>query len=160
MRTTALERLPFAVAYNPFDRNMYVTNNAGTVFVINGTTNTLIGSLRVGGPSSGLYGIAYSPADHGMYVTSYSDDKVYILNGSQVSGSIDGFDAPIGISFSANGLEMFVVNSSNGTVSAWWDGDSSNVTVGPDPREVVFDPSLGAILVTNYGDATLTEISA
>jgi hypothetical protein len=32
--------------------------------------------------------------------------------------------------------------------------------VGPDPREVVFEPSVGAILVADYGGKTLWVVGA
>jgi YVTN family beta-propeller protein len=160
VKTITLSGLPFALAYDSSDRDMYVTNNAGTVFIINGTSNSLIGSIQVGGTTSNLLGIAYNPSDQRMYVTSYSDDKVYIMNGSQVTGSMGGFDAPTGISFKAGTSEMFVVNSGNDTVSASWKGASSIVLVGPDPREVVFEPSVGAIVVANYGGKTVSVVGA
>ena len=95
-----------------------------------------------------------------MYVTSYSDDKVYVVDGSQAAGSIGGFDQPIGISFKAGVPEMFVVNSGNGTVSASLDGSTSTVSVGQSPREVLYDPSFGAIVVTDYGGTALSVVVA
>jgi YVTN family beta-propeller protein len=160
VKTITLDGLPFALAYDPSDGDMYVTNNAGTVFVINGTSNSLIRSMQVGGASSTLLGIAYDPSDQLMYVTSYTDDRVYMTNGSQVTGSVGGFDAPIGISFKASPSEMFVVNSGNDTVTASWKGSSSTILVGPDPREVIFDPSVGAIVVTDYGGNALSIVGA
>jgi DNA-binding beta-propeller fold protein YncE len=160
VNTITLDGLPFALAYDPSNGDMYVTNNAGTVFVINGTSNSLTGSVQVGGASSNLLGIAYNPADQRMYITSYTDDRVYIMNGSRVTGSVGGFDAPIGISFKASTYEMFVVNSGNDTVTAYWKGDSSTLSVGQDPREVVFEPSGGAIVVTDYGGRTLSVVGA
>jgi YVTN family beta-propeller protein len=160
VKTIALDGLPFALAYDPSDGDMYVTNNAGTVFVINGTSNSLVSNVQVGGTSSDLLGIAYNPSDQRMYVTSYTDDRVYIMNGSQVTGSMGGFNAPIGISFKASSSEMFVVNSGNDTVTASWKGEASTILVGSDPREVVFDPSVGAIVVTDYGGDTLSVVGA
>jgi YVTN family beta-propeller protein len=160
VKTIPLDGLPFALAYDPSDGDMYVTNNAGTVFVINATSNSLTGNIQVGGASSDLLGIAYNPSDQSMYVTSYSDDKAYVVDGSQVTGSVGGFDAPIGISFKAATSEMFVVNSGNDTVTASWKGDSSTILIGPDPREVVFDSSVGAIVVTDYGGSTLSIVGA
>ena len=130
------------------------------MFVINGTSNSLIGSLQVGGTSSNLLGIAYNPSDRSMYVTSFTDDRVYVVDGSKVTGSIGGFDAPVGVSFKASTSEMFVVNSGNDTVTASWKGASSAVLVGLDPREVVFEPSVGAIVVTDYGGSTLSIVGA
>jgi YVTN family beta-propeller protein len=160
VKTITLDGLPFALAYDPSDGDMYVTNNAGTVFVINGTSNSLTGNIQVGGASSDLLGIGYNPSDQRMYVTSYSDNTVYIVNGSQLAGSVGGFDAPIGISFKASAAEMFVVNSGNDTVTASWKDSSSTILVGPDPREVAFDPSVGAIVVTDYGGSTLSIVGA
>jgi YVTN family beta-propeller protein len=160
VKTITLAGLPFALAYDPSDGDMYVTNNAGTVFVINGSSNSLIDSIQVAGASSNLLGIAYNPSDQRMYVTGYSDNKIYIVNGSQVTGSVGGFDAPIGISFKASTSEMFVVNSGNNTVSASWKSASSIVLVGPDPREVVFEPSIGAIVVADYGGKTVSVVAA
>jgi YVTN family beta-propeller protein len=159
VNSISLSGLPFAVAYDPSDHQMYVTDNSGAVFIINGTTNSIEGTLQVGGAGSNLLGIAYCPSDHRMYVTSFTDNEVYIIDGSQVTGSIKGFDNPIGIAFRANSSEMYVVNSGNATVSAWLDGQSATAPVGADPREILFDPSIGDILVSNYGDTTLSVIS-
>jgi YVTN family beta-propeller protein len=156
--TISLTGLPFAVAYDLFDGNMYVTDNAGTVFVINGATNSLVRSIQVAGSSSDLLGIAYGASDQLMYVTSNSDGAVYTMNSTQVIGMISGFDAPTGIAFNLGSAEMFVVNSGNGTVSALWNGSFSTVSVGSSPREVVFDPSTTSILVTNYGGTTVSVV--
>jgi len=147
-------------AYNPEDGDTFVAvSRANTVVILN-NQRVVVGNVKVGGASSDLLGIAYSPADQRMYVTSYSDSRVYIVNGSEVTGSIGGFNEPIGISFSTSSPEMFVANSGNDTVTASWNGLSSTDKVGSDPREVVFDPSIGAIVVTNYGEVTLSVVSA
>ena len=156
--TITLTGLPFAIAFDPSDGDMYVTDNAGQVFIINGTTNSLMGTLQVAGASSTLLGVAYNPVDHGMYVTSYTDDAVYIINGSKAMGTIQGFNQPIGIASSSTSSEMFVVNSGNATVSAVWDGRSATADVGTSPREIVFDPSTQAVIVSDYGNSTLSVL--
>ena len=57
---------------------MYVTNRVdGTVSVIDTTTNTVVGSIRVGdGPS----GIAYDPENKRMYVSNIRNDTVFVIN--------------------------------------------------------------------------------
>ena len=86
-----------------------------------------------GRASSDLSGIAYNPSDKRMYVTSYTDDRGYTMNGSQVTGSVGGLDVPIGISFKASTSKMFLVNSGNDTITASWKGASSTFLVCPDP---------------------------
>jgi len=160
VKTIALTGLPFAAAYDPADGEMYVTNNAGAVFVIDGATNSLVGTVQVGDATSNLLGIAYNPSDHMMYATSDSDNEVLVVNGSSLAGTISGFNEPIGISFSTTSPEMFVVNSGNGTLSAYWQGSFSTVKVGTSPREAVYNPALGAVVVTDYGNSTLSLVGA
>ena len=160
VKTIALSGLPFAAAFDPADGDVYVTNNAGAVFVIDGTSASVVATVQVGEPTSNLLGIAYNPSDRMMYVTSNSDDEVFILNGTKPAGSIAGFSGPTGIAFSASAPEMFVVNSGNGTLTATWSGASSTVKVGSNPREALFNPQMSAVLVTNYGNSTVSLVGA
>jgi YVTN family beta-propeller protein len=171
-KSITLSGLPFAAAYDPADGNMYVTSQFGLVFVINGTSNSLIRSFQVGSGSSTLLGIAYDPQDKQMYVTSYGNNDVYAINSTAVTQTISGFNEPIGIAFDTNagGMygTMFVVNSGNSTVSSVSSSSLckgctpqfSTIGVGPSPREVIFDQAIDSIIVTNYGGTTVSIISA
>ncbi len=155
-KTISLTGLPFAVAYDPSDGDMYVTNNDGAVFIINGTSGDLLNTLQLGGPSSNLLGVAFDPHDQSMYVTSYTDGTVIVVNGSTIVRSLGGFNDPIGIASDAAGSTVYVVNSGNATVTEVSASGSSNVPVGNDPREVVYDSAVGGALVTNYGNSTVS----
>ena len=91
-------------------------------------------------------------------MTGTCANAVYVVNGSQVAGSLSGFNNPIGMSFDTTGSEMFVVNAGNNTVTALSlsSGLSSTAAVGSSPREALFDPALGMVLVTNYGGSTVS----
>lgn len=155
-KTIPISGLPFAAAYDLSNGDMYVTDNLGAVFVIDGANGTLLDTVQLAGPSSNLLGIAYNPSDQMMYATDYTDGAVYILNGTQPAGVIPGFDEPIGIAFNASGSEMYAVNSGNSTVTAIAGGVPSTLPVGSSPREALFDPSSGLLVVSNYGNSTLS----
>jgi len=153
-----LSGLPFAAAFDPVDGDMYLTSNVGEVFVVNGTSDGLLATVQVGGPSSTLLGAAYDPANGEVYVTSYSDNEVLVVNGTSSARAIQGFDQPVGIAFSASGDRMFVVNSALGRIEEVSSASSTSLPVGTDPREVVALPS-GLVVVTNYGEATVSLVT-
>jgi DNA-binding beta-propeller fold protein YncE len=158
-RTLQLAGLPFAAAYDPSNGDVYITDNVGSVSIIDGTTYQLVATLQVAGTGSSLLGIAFDPADSRMYVTSYTDGDVYALNGTSVSATLAGFSQPVGIAFDPSG-DMFVADSGDATLTVVSGGGSQVFSLGQSPREALYDQSLGAALVTDYGGSTISIVRA
>jgi YVTN family beta-propeller protein len=55
---------PFGVGYDPANQDIYV-GNAGTISVIDGSTNTVVTTINISGTA-----FAYDPTSNNMYVTS------------------------------------------------------------------------------------------
>ncbi len=68
---------PSSIAYNPANKNMYVTNAAlNTVSVIDSSSNNIISTISVGSEPTG---IAYNPVNDNMYVTNGSFNIVSVI---------------------------------------------------------------------------------
>jgi YVTN family beta-propeller protein len=83
---------PCAIAYNPNNGYLYVTNwrTIGTVTVISITTNMTVTVLGVGGDRP--TGIAFNPNDGVMYVPLFGESEVVVISGTEVlPNHIDGF---------------------------------------------------------------------
>jgi YVTN family beta-propeller protein len=110
--------LPFGIAYNSANNNMYVANfGSSTVSVISGSTDSVIASILVGRlPHS----IAYVPPhSNKLYVTNEGSDDVYVINGAtnRVIKNIPVGDRPWGIAYNPSTNNVYVANFANGTVS-------------------------------------------
>ena len=82
---------PCAIAYNPNNSYIYVTNRKtiGTVTVISTTTNMTVTVLGIGDRPTG---IAFNPNDGLMYVPLFGESEVAVINGTEVlPNHIDGF---------------------------------------------------------------------
>ena len=78
--TIPVGRVPQLAAVNPATNTVYVTNfGASTVSVINGQTNTVTATIRVGPAGSEPYGVAVNPATNTAYVATLS--KVSVISG-------------------------------------------------------------------------------
>ena len=111
--------LPVLIAFNPDNGDMYVANHdSDTVSVIDGQTNTVIGSpIPVGDDP---FEIAFNPDNGDMYVTNHNSDTVSVIDGqtNTVIGSpIPVGDGPGGIAFNPDNGDMYVTNDLDDTVS-------------------------------------------
>jgi YVTN family beta-propeller protein len=71
--------LPFGIAFNPNNGDMYVANqgsSSNNVSVINSTTNTVVATIPVG---SGPHGIAFNPNNGDMYVANHLSNNVSVI---------------------------------------------------------------------------------
>jgi 40-residue YVTN family beta-propeller repeat len=72
------ELYPTAVAYNPANKYIYVTNFfSGNVTVINSTTDKIVQNITVGESPEG---VAYNPANKYMYVANSISCNVTVIN--------------------------------------------------------------------------------
>jgi YVTN family beta-propeller protein len=117
--TIPVGNTPRGIAFNSINGNLYVTNAADdTVTVINGTTNTVVGSpIPVGDDP---FAIAFNPDNGDLYVVNAADDTVTVINGTTntvVGTPIPVGDAPFAIAFNPDNGDLYVTNFGDDTVS-------------------------------------------
>ncbi|HEV2520013.1 MAG TPA: YncE family protein [Thermoplasmata archaeon] len=108
---------PSAVAYDPENRYVYVTNfGSNNLTVIDGTTNTVVGSIEVG---SNPDGVAYDGAIGNLYVANYGSGNVTCVDGAtdKVLGSVNVGSGPIGVAYDDSNQDIYVSNSGSDSVS-------------------------------------------
>jgi YVTN family beta-propeller protein len=138
----------FGVAVSPNGSKVYVTRQGitvqdpGSVFVIDATTNTVVGIVPVGPQPTG---VAVSPDGNKVYVTSSvtGGDGVSVIDAATntVTTTIPDDKVPIGVAITPDGKKVYVANftgslGENGTVSvidAATNTVTATVMVGPLP---------------------------
>jgi YVTN family beta-propeller protein len=109
--------VPFGIAFNPNNGNMYMTNfNSDSVSVINPSTNTVISTIPAGPVP---FGIAFNPNNGNMYVTNAGNNTVSVINPSTNTfvATIPVGSVPFGIAFNPNNGNMYVTNAGGKTIS-------------------------------------------
>jgi YVTN family beta-propeller protein len=186
-------------------KGIAVTSDGEYIYVANSTDNTLSAidistnlrkAVNIG---KGPIGVALSPLQDYVYVTNSDDDSLSIISTSSNnllvtlkdhyyltysnSSSDIAFKKPYGVAVSPDGLNVYVVNRGNNSLSilsaitVYSKGDSfklsdynanndtgpytlyAPIAVGNDPRCVVVAPDQSYLYVTNYGDNTVSVIS-
>src|SRR5438270_563861 len=99
-------------------QNAYITNSgAGTVSVIDTTTNTVIGSaIPVG---STPVGVAITPDGSKVYVTNLNDKTVSVIataTDTVIGSPIPVGNQPFGAAVTPDGSKVYVANQSDNTV--------------------------------------------
>ncbi|MCI4316979.1 MAG: YncE family protein [Thermoplasmata archaeon] len=160
--TVAAGSRPIGIVCDPLDGKVFVANSgSANVTVLSDASNTAVGSVSTG---NGSYGIALDNASDSVYVTNEGANNISVVNAStdSVVATIPVL-APLvdlqGIAYDpttrqawAGGGPSFavVVNASSNTLLGY---------AGSDPSGVVFDPSTGAVCVTNTANLTFECIS-
>ncbi len=152
---------PYAVAYNPSDKEVYVTDvKTSVVYALSGSTLTATYS-----GFSDPYGIAFDPKLNGMLVSNYGSNNLTFLNSTGVSGASIGVGAaPVGIAYDPSWNEILVANSgsSNLTVlnaSNPWAKPLGSIPVGTTPWQIANDPASGLDYVTDWGSNNVSVVS-
>jgi len=150
------------VAVNPNTNQVYLANYFGnSVCVINGTTNTLVGSIGVG---TDLLGIGVDAITNKIYVTN--DTAVTVIDGStnRVVDTIpignSNSDTTDNIAVNPTTNKIYVVNNSNNTVTVI-DGSTDTVsgTISVQaPNTIAANPDTNMIYVSNSGVNTISVI--
>ena len=152
---------PYGVAVNPFTNMTYVTSYyLGTVSVIDGRTNSLVGNVTVGdGPTS----VAVNPFTNLIYVANFNSNTVSVINGTtnNVVRDITVGGQPQGVAVNPNTNMTYVTNDLSDTVSVI-DGRANslvgNVTVGDGPTGLAVNPNTNTIYVANFNSNTVSVI--
>jgi YVTN family beta-propeller protein len=170
---------PYGIALNPGNGLVYVSNygqfnTTGTVSVINGTTNTIVGNIHVG---KNPQAIVYNPANGFLYVANTLSNTLSIINGTSnfLVGSIPVGDFPgknpTGIAANSINNTVYVTNMGANTVSVI-NGTSNvvveNVTLNTSegagrgffsPAGIAYDSDNGNLYVANRGLDTVSVIN-
>ena len=155
---------PYAVAYDPDNHTVYVTNNAdGTVTPIDATTNTVGTAIPAG---SNPYAVVYDPDNHTVYVTNNTNGTVTPIDATtNMAGTpIRAGAYPFGVAYDPDNHTLYVTNAENGTVTpidATTNTAGTPISAGSSPNEVAYDPDNHTIYVANSNTAgTVTPIDA
>src|ERR671923_158532 len=121
--TNSMERIdvggdPKNVAVNPNNNTIYVTDyNSSIVSVIEGKTNSVMGSIDVGGSSP--TSIAVNPNNNTIYVADTHSNRVSVIDGrtNSVMGSIDVGSTPNFIQVNPTTNTIYVGTYGSSTIS-------------------------------------------
>ncbi|MCA1565218.1 MAG: hypothetical protein LC803_06215 [Acidobacteria bacterium] len=102
----------YASAVNTATNKIYVVNGSNSVNVINGATNTIVGTIPVG---SSPQKIAVNSATNRIYVANYSSSNVSVINGATdtVITNISTSGNPFGVGIDTTTNEIIVPNQSD-----------------------------------------------
>ncbi len=157
-------RGPYAVAYDPANGYLYVTNVFGdNLTVINAIDNrVVVPSIGVGnGPTA----VAYDPANGFLYVSNWGSDNVTVVNAATdrvVIPSIGVGRGPDDVAYDpANGY-LYVANEGSDSVTAINGATDAVVVpsleVGIEPDSVTYDAANHYLYVTNLASDNVTVI--
>lgn len=112
------------VAVSPDGGRIYVTANTDSLFILDGSSHTVLTTLPVQGAPNG---IAFHPATARVYVSAFVGGTVTEIEASSVLRTIWVGGAPQGLALSPNGNDLFVANEAGPLQIV--DLSSGNVTV-------------------------------
>ena len=117
---------PRGIAANPNTDMIYVANNVnGTVSVIDGKTNKVVGNMTVG---SSPEGVAVNPVTDRVYVANSGSNGISIIDGKTnkvVDNITGGGISPKGVAVNPETNMVYVANSGSYTVSVINDSSSN-----------------------------------
>jgi YVTN family beta-propeller protein len=156
--TIAVGSRPFNIAYDSSNGNLYVGNyNDGTISIISGQTNTVIGSpIPVGG-----FGIAFDSANGNLYATNLAappSAAISVISGqtNTVINRIGLESTPEYIAFDSSNNNLYVTTNFQSNAVSVISGQTNTVVgnpiaVGYVPAGITFDPDNGNLYVANHG---------
>ncbi len=152
---------PWGVGANPATNRVYVANqDANTVSVIDGATDTVIDTVNVGS-SPACVGV--NPATNRIYVANYLGNSVSVIDGATnaVVKTIPVGSDPNGVAVNPATNRIYVANYNDNNVSVI-DGATNTVvntiTVGAYPYFAEANPITNQIYVTNEGANSVSVI--
>ncbi len=162
---------PGDVAVNPNTNKIYVADEGyystrpqfypnHTVFVINGSTNSLISTITVG---TGPYGVSVNPNTNKIYVTNLNSNTVSVIDGltDTVANTISVGTNPGSIGVNTNTNKIYVTNLNSNTVSVI-DGSTdtitSTITGFSGPSGIAINQNANKIYVANSKNGMLSVI--
>jgi|SRR5690242_613028 YVTN family beta-propeller protein len=140
------------IGVNPNTDKIYVSGGSGVLYVINGTTNTIMDTIPV---SSTAYGVGVNPSTDKIYVGNYRDGTVSVIDGNtdSVVATVPVGNEPEDIGVNPNTNQIYVPNYFSDSVSVI-DGSTnsviSTIPVASGPSGVAVNPVTDKIYVSHY----------
>lgn len=151
---------PNSIAYDSSNGNLYVTNSAdASVVIINGTTNSIVGSINTG---CSTLGIVYDPSNGLLYASDQSYNysappdcsfgSVSVINAtseSSVANLTGGFLDPAGLAYDPNNGDVYVADANCGhpapcgnvsVINTTSNKVAEQIPLGFAPYYLMFDP--------------------
>lgn len=150
------------LGYNPVSTDVYVCDTVGKLLIMNGVTDTVIGSVQVGSsPSS----VAVDEFNGDTYVTNGGSDNLTVIRSAtnSVVASIAVGSEPDAAAYDpANGY-VYVANNASDNVTVV-DGATNvvigSIPVGCSPDALAIDPEGGIVFVANGCSNNVTVINS
>jgi YVTN family beta-propeller protein len=154
---------PQDLEFNPSNNYMYAASGpGGTVSIINGTTNEVTDTIRVGDDPRFLT-LKFNPANNSMYVSDFLAKTISVLD-SETTRVIDNISLGFGaedLVFNPANKNFYIPNPSEDSVLVI-DGTTNrvidNITVGDHPFIPMFNPANNNIYIPNIGSNIVSVI--
>jgi YVTN family beta-propeller protein len=165
---------PAGIAYNPENGNLYVSNyyaagssltglTPGSVFVIDGSNNTVIDTIEVG---ASPLAIEYNPDNGNLYVTNFYPGTISVINGTTnvVTDTIPAaLQGPIGIEHNPDNGDLYITNFYSGIISII-DSETNSISDTISgilyPYQIIYNPDNGNAYVTSPVASSVYVINA
>ncbi len=134
---------------------------AGTVSIINTSTNTVASSINVG---TNPFGVAISPDGTRVYVTNYGSNTVSVINTATntVISTIAVGSFPMGVAVSPDGTTAYVANQVSNNVSVISTSTNTvtaTIPVSLQPQGICISPDGSKVYVANVNSNNVSVIS-
>ena len=157
--TITVGESPVAIAYNPGNDDLYVTNFASNTVSVIDQNNDVVDTITV---EARPIGIAYNPDNGDMYVTNQDSNVTSVIDeNNNVVDTITVEIFPFAIAYNPGNGFMYVTNSNSGTVSVidpQVNDVVDTITVGEFPNAIAYNPDNGNLYVTNHDSDTVSVI--
>jgi YVTN family beta-propeller protein len=134
----------------------YITNDDGTVSVINAASDSVTTTVPVGNDP---FGVSVTKDGKKVYVADQKADDVYAIDTTtnRVTATIPIGKSPYGVAVTPDGKKVYVANEADNTVSVinTENNKIKTIPVGKKPFGVAINPTGTKAYVTNSGSSTL-----
>ena len=152
--------LPWEIAYDPDNRELYITDAIRSVNVVDTSNNAVIGNIQV---RSGPHGIAYDPANKEVYVANQGFGTVTVINATtnMILNDIQIGTNPEGVAYNPTNKEIYVTGWGGNFVSVI-NGTTNSVikriAVGTLPFNLAYDSVHDRMYVADSGSNDVSVI--
>ena len=150
---------PTAFTYDPHNDHIFVDNSwSDNITVLNGTTNTIIKSIKVG---TDPYSISYNPENRGVGFVNGTNCQYYLLNSSNRAIRSGNMNNPYSAYDPSNGY-VYLPRTSCSYVSVREKSTNKlikHITVENCPADVAYNPINNYLYVTHMNSDNITVIN-
>lgn len=158
--TISLGGSPQGLAFSKGGSRAYVSNQDGTVSIIDTASRELVGTLSVGGNPGSL---VISPDGTKLYVSQSADNTVSVFDadsGNLIGEPIAVGEYPDAIAADPTGTYVYVANTNSGSISAIATADNAvtSITVGSAPYALAISSDGNQLYVADFVDGNISVI--